>query len=137
MIAPKKSDPLLLLVLQEPTRARLFELLQGNGYLPRVAADLGTVLQALKGEDWATVIVDCEAVTRYGVGIYAKIKVACRYCRVILICDKSHKTHREIIREAMEIGIYACLLAPYEDWEVLAMVRYYPRKEGARKTKNP
>ena len=136
MIAPKKSDPLLLLVLQEPIRSRLFELLRGNGYFPQVAADLGTVLQALKGEDWAPVIVDCEAVTRYGVGIYAKIKVACRYCRVILICDRTHKTHREIIREAMEIGIYACLLAPYEDWEVLAMVRYYPRKEGARKTRN-
>jgi hypothetical protein len=71
------------------------------------------------------------------VGIYAKIKVASRYCRAILICDKSHKAHREIIREAMEIGIYACLLAPYEDWEVLAMVRYYPRKEVTRKTKSP
>jgi DNA-binding NtrC family response regulator len=136
MLSPKKSDALVLLVFHEPTRLRLFELLQGNGYSPREAGDLGAVLQAIKGQEWATVIMDCEAVTRYGVGIFSKIKVACRHCRVILICDKAHKSHREIIREAMEIGIYACLLAPYEDWEVLAMVRYYPRKEGSKKAKN-
>jgi hypothetical protein len=27
----------------------------------------------------------------------------------------------------MEIGVYACLLPPFEDWEVLTMVSYYPR----------
>jgi len=27
----------------------------------------------------------------------------------------------------MEIGIYACLLPPYKDWEVLTMVSFYPR----------
>ena len=136
MVSPKRTDALQLLVFNEPTRQHLTELLRGNGYIPQAVPDLGGVLAALKGQDCATVFVDCEAVTRYGVGIYSKIKVACRYCRVILLCDKTHKSHREIIRQAMEIGIYACLLAPYEDWEVLAMVRYYPRKEGPRKSKN-
>jgi len=136
MISPKKTDVLQLLVFDEPTRQHLMELLRGNGYAPQAVPDLGGVLVSLKGQECATVFVDCEAVTRYGGGIYSKIKVACRYCRVILLCDKTHKSHREIIRQAMEIGIYACLLAPYEDWEVLAMVRYYPRKEGPRKSKN-
>ncbi len=136
MVSPKKTDPLLLLVFNEPTRQHLTELLRGNGYAPKAVPDLGGVLAALKGQECATVIVDCEAVTRYSVGIYSRVKASCRHCRVILLCDKAHKSHREIIRQAMEIGIYACLLAPYEDWEVLAMVRYYPRKETSRKTRN-
>ncbi|MEJ2673164.1 MAG: hypothetical protein P8168_13385, partial [Deltaproteobacteria bacterium] len=49
------------------------------------------------------------------------------YPWVVLFCDKTLETHRKIIKEAMEIGIYACLLPPYEDWEILTMVSYYPR----------
>ena len=71
--------------------------------------------------------VDGEAVAIYGPSICSKFKVACEYCRVVLLCDKSLEAHRRIIKEAMEIGIYACLLPPYEDWEVLTMVSYYPR----------
>ena len=29
----------------------------------------------------------------------------------------------------MDIGIYACLWAPYEGWEVLTMVRHTPGKK--------
>ena len=41
----------------------------------------------------------------------------------MLLCDKGHQEHRDLIKEAMDLGIYACLLAPVADWEVLAMVR--------------
>ena len=69
----------------------------------------------------------CEALSRYGAGICSKIKLACQYCRVVLFCDKALEAHRKIIKDAMEIGIYACLLPPYADWEILTMVSYYPR----------
>jgi len=52
------------------------------------------------------------------------MKVACPRCRIVLLCDKRHHEHRDIVKEAMDLGIYACLLAPFAEWEVLAMVRH-------------
>lgn len=127
MNLPKKRAAPLLLIGNDKTRAYLMELLQENNYLPTVLATPQDLQQALKKETHATVFLDCEVATKYGGGIYAKIKVTCQNCRIVLLCDKRHKNHRGIIREAMEIGIYSCLLAPYEDWEVLTMVKHYPR----------
>jgi DNA-binding NtrC family response regulator len=124
---PKKRAAPLLLIGNEQTRSYLLELLQGNAYLPIVLAAPQDLQQALKKETYATVFLDCEVAIKYGGGLYAKIKVGCRNCRIVLLCDKRHKSHRGIIRQAMDIGIYSCLLAPYEDWEVLTMVKHYPR----------
>jgi len=125
---PIKDRPtIVILVVQELLRLGLSNLLQDNGYLPRVAANPLEVVQILRKKQCATVFVDCEAIVIYGPGICSKFKVACQYCRVVLLCDKSLEAHRRIIKEAMEIGIYACLLPPYEDWEVLTMVSYFPR----------
>ena len=49
---------------------------------------------------------------------------------MILLCDKSRETNRQILQEVMQMGVYACLIPPYEDWEVLTMVSYYPRRRS-------
>lgn len=127
---PKKTradhPEIVILVLHEPLRSSLLELLQENGYTPHLGANPREVKQLLRKKKCATVFIDCEALSLYGAGLCSKIKLACQYCRVVLLCDKSLETHRRIIKEAMEIGIYACLLPPYPDWEVLTMVSYYP-----------
>jgi DNA-binding NtrC family response regulator len=123
----KDRVTIVVLVVQESLRHGLTALLRENGYLPQVAANPGDVMQLLRKKQCATVFVDCDALGIFGPGICSKFKVACQYCRVVLLCDKGLETHRRIIKEAMEIGIYACLLPPYEDWEVLTMVSYYPR----------
>jgi len=115
------------LVAHEPVRKCLQELLQENGYPASVMANPQQVIQLLRQKKRATVFVDCEALKIHGTGVCSKFKVACPYCRVVLLCDKSLAGNRQIIREAMEIGIYACLLPPYKDWEVLTMVSFYPR----------
>ena len=126
---PIKGQPVVvILVLHEPLRHSLVDLLQENGFAPSVAANPQEVMQVLRKKKCATVFVDGEALKIYSPVTCAKFKVACQYCRVILLCDKSQESHRQIIREAMEIGVYACLLPPYEDWEVLTMVSYYPRR---------
>lgn len=122
--------PLLLLVAREQTREYLVHFLKENNYAPLVKTDPMELVQALKGQRQATVFVDCEAVPLYGAGIYSRIKVACPLCRVVLLCDKNHAGHRDIIQQAMGIGVYACLLAPFEGWEILTMVRH----TGGRKT---
>lgn len=133
-MAPAQKDiALVLLVGNDNTREYLINLFQEHNYAPVVASDPGDLVQALKGYQYATVFLDCESVPFYGRGIYSKIKVGCPYCRVVLLCDKSHKGHRDIIKEAMEIGIYACLLAPFEGWEVLTMVRHSQAKKPPKK----
>jgi DNA-binding NtrC family response regulator len=116
-----------ILAAHEPVRKCLQELLQENGYPASVMANPQQVIQLLRQKKRATVFVDCEALKIHGTGVCSKFKVACPYCRVVLLCDKSLAGNRQIIREAMEIGIYACLLPPYKDWEVLTMVSFYPR----------
>ncbi len=123
----KDRAAIVILVVQESLRHGLTTLLRENGYLPQVAANPGKVMEILRKKQCATVFVDGEAVGIYSPGICSKFKVACPYCRVVLLCDKSLEPHRRIIKETMEIGIYACLLLPYENWEVLTMVSYYPR----------
>jgi hypothetical protein len=59
--------------------------------------------------------------------------VACPWSRIVLLCHKDHKNHREIIRQAMEIGVYACLIAPFEGWEVLTMVRHPQARRPSRR----
>jgi DNA-binding NarL/FixJ family response regulator len=128
---PIKGQPaVVIMVLHEPLRHSLVDLLQENGFVPSVAANPQEVTQLLRKRKCATVFVDGEALKIYSPVTCAKFKVACQYCRVILLCDKSQQSHRQIIREAMEIGVYACLLPPYEDWEVLSMVSYYPRRRS-------
>jgi len=122
----KERPTIIILVVQESLRHSLSTLLRENGYIPQVAANAREVMNLLRKKQCATVFVDGEAVGIYGPGMCSKFKVACPYCRVVLLCDKSLEAHRRIIKETMEIGIYACLLPPYEDWEVLTMVSYYP-----------
>jgi response regulator RpfG family c-di-GMP phosphodiesterase len=123
----REQAGIVVLVFDESLRKSLLELLQDNGYGPQVAANPQEVIKLLRKKKCATVFIDCEALSLYGPGICSKIKLGCQYCRVVLFCDKTLETHRKIIKEAMEIGIYACLLPPYEDWEILTMVSYYPR----------
>jgi DNA-binding NtrC family response regulator len=115
---------LVVMVADSQTREVLIKLLEGNEHVPQLAGNPGEALQALKGHEQGTIFVDCRSVSAYGPGLYAKLKVACPRCRVVLLCDKSHQEHRDLVKEAMDLGIYACLLAPFADWEVLAMVRH-------------
>ena len=125
----------LLLVSNEQIRGYLLKLLEDNKYLPVVVVEPNEMLKTLKEHQSATVFLDCDAVSYYGAGIYSKIKVACHSCKVVLLCDRSHESHRDTARQAMDIGIYACLWAPYEGWEVLAMVRHTPgKKQPGKKT---
>jgi DNA-binding NarL/FixJ family response regulator len=123
----QKQPAIVMLVFHELLRRDLFELLKDNGYKPHAAANPQEVIQLLRNKKCATVFIDCEALSLYGAGICSKIKLACQYCRVVVFCDKALEAHRKIIKDAMEIGIYACLLPPYADWEILTMVSYYPR----------
>lgn len=134
MSTPFSSTPLLLLVADSRFRESLTHTLEAHDYVPVIVGNPSEALQTLKEQDQATIFVDCQTVSAYGPGLYAKIKVACPRGRVVLLCDKGHHEHRDIVKEAMELGVYACLLAPFAEWEILAMVRHSqaPKPGGRR-----
>jgi signal recognition particle receptor subunit beta len=104
------------------TRDSLSSLLAENNYFPLLMMDPEELLQSLQGKVFAIILIDCRAVSSFGTRILSKIKVACRLCRIIIFCDKEHlfdKRHREFIKEILGIGVYACILAPYKEWDVL------------------
>ena len=102
---PVRDKPAVaILVAHEPVRKCLQELLQDNGYPASVVANPQQVIRLLRQKKCATVFVDCEALRIHGTGICSKFKVACPYCRVVLLCDKSLAGNRQIIREAMDFS---------------------------------
>ncbi len=137
MIRSASPDDLFLLVADSQPREFLVNFLEAQGYAPRVLEHPGEMVKTLKRTQQATVFVDCLIVGTYGPGLYAKIKVACPGCRIVLLCDKSHHEHRDLVKEAMDLGIYACLLAPFAEWEILAMVRQsqVARQPGRRQSR--
>ncbi len=50
----------------------------------------------------------------------------------IMLCDQDH---RDLIKEAVEHEVYACILAPYEEWEVLTMIRNIIAKKKLKERK--
>jgi signal recognition particle receptor subunit beta len=95
-------------------------------------ADQKELLRALKKKQFAVVLIDCGAVNAYGARIISKIKVGCRHGRIIVFCDKAHlfdSQHRDLIKEILKIGVYACIVAPYKEWEVISLVTYYSHFE--------
>ena len=128
-IAKNKPIPILLLIGNSQTRDYLSCLLSENNYFPLLMTDSEELLNSLKEKQFAIILMDCSAVTAYGTRILSRIKVSCQLCRIIIFCDKEHlhdRLHRELIKEVMNIGVYACILAPYKEWEVLSMFAYFP-----------
>lgn len=131
-IVRNKSAPILLLISDPVTRDHLQTLLEENQFTPQLMADQDELLRVLKKNQFAIVLIDCGSVNIYGTRIISRIKVVGRHGRIIMFCDKAHlgdNQHRELIKEILKIGVYACILSPYKEWEVLYMVTYYSRLE--------
>jgi DNA-binding NarL/FixJ family response regulator len=94
-----------------------------------IGADLEELIKRFKTRHSGIVIMDYEVVKSYGARIYSRINVACPGCNVIMLCDQDH---RDFIKEAVEHGVYACILAPYEEWELLTMIRNIIAKKKLR-----
>ena len=108
------------MVANDEVRNHIMELCEKNNYRSLINADLEELTERTKRRRSAIVLIDYEVVKTYGARIYSRINVACPKCSVILLCDQAN---RELIKEAMELGAYASILAPYEEWEVLTMIR--------------
>jgi DNA-binding NtrC family response regulator len=130
LIPQNKSTPILLLISEPQMRNDLYRLLLENNYDPLLVSNQEELLRVLKESQFAIVLIDCGAVSVYGPRLISKIKVVCQQGRIIIFCHKEHlcdSQHRDLIKDILTIGVYACILAPFNDWEVLSMITYYSR----------
>jgi DNA-binding NtrC family response regulator len=109
-----------LLLFKDELRNGLFHLLSQNKYRPLIVAGLQELLEGLKAGNDAIVFLGSDAVKVFGSAVYAKAKRACPSSRIILMCEQ---LDRDLIREAMDHGVYGCILEPYHEWEVLSLVK--------------
>ena len=129
-----KQIPILVLITNEKIRSYVIGLCKRNNLRPLIGADLEELVKRIKKMRSAIVIMDYEVVNSYGMKIYSRINVACTGCKCIMLCDQDH---RDLIKEAVEHGVYACILAPYEEWEVLTMIRSIIAKNKLQDQKKP
>ena len=120
LTSPERQTAVFLLVANDDIRHHIRELCEKNNYHPLITIDLEELAKKTKRMHSSIVFVDYEVVNTYGARMYSRLNVACPSCDVILLCDQAHRT---FIKEAMELGAYASILAPYEEWEVLTIIR--------------
>jgi DNA-binding NtrC family response regulator len=132
MLLPMVVTALVLFVQDAEALFTLRDFLDQH-QLPTIAADtLADLIQILKAGPETTVFVDCQALQTFGLGLLAKIRVAAPPARLVLLCSRTHQ-HRHLIREAMALGAYACVLAPYQDYEVLTLVRLNQSRKSVKR----
>ncbi len=116
----RKQTAIFVLMAKEDVRNHILKLCEKNNYHPILATDLEELVRKTLRTSSAIVLLDYEVINTYGARTYSRINVACPDCNIILLCDQAH---RKLIKEAMELGAYASILEPYEEWEVLTMIR--------------
>jgi len=126
--------PIHVLIANEKIRSYVKGLCKRNNFHALIDADLEELVNKIKKMSSAIVIMDYQVVNNYGTRIYSRINVACPGCNAILLCDQDH---RDLIKQAVELGVYACILAPYEEWEVLTMIRNIVAKKKFLGRKEP
>ena len=109
-----------VLVANDDIRRYILDLCEKNNYRPLITTDLEELVAETKRMQCGIIFIDYQLVNTYGTRLYSRINVSCPGCSVILLCDQAH---RDLIKEAMELGAYACILSPFEEWEVLTIIR--------------
>lgn len=117
---------IFVFIANEKLKSHVIGLCKRNNLRPFTAADLEELLKKIKKRRSAVVVMDYEVVNSYGARIYSSINVACPGCNLLLLCDQDR---RDLIKEAVDHDVYACILPPYEEWEVLTMIRNIIAKE--------
>ncbi len=115
-----------LLILNEQTRQYIVDLLERNHYAVLSVSDPQDILGPSPHKPAAIFFIDWEAINIYGLGLISQIISCRRSSRIIYLYDKDH---RDDIRRIMDLGVYACIKAPYEEWEILTMVRHILTKK--------
>jgi DNA-binding NtrC family response regulator len=128
-MTPSQPTPINLLVLNETIRQHLLDILKRNQFKPVIITNPGELAAELRERTSSVIFIDYEAETQYGPAIIMNIKAASKEGGIIFLYDKDH---RNLIQEVMQLGVYGCVVAPYDEWEILTMVKHLLAKKTAK-----
>lgn len=121
-MALNREPPTIVVWISHPeTRDHVLGVLARNEYRARAVESEADLLQELSPARRGIVFLDSGIIQHYGPTLYSRIRRACAGCRMILLCSRESRT---LIREAMEAGVYGCVVEPYAPWEMETMVRH-------------
>ena len=129
MTTPAKPTPISLLVLNDSIRQHLLSILERNQFTPVVITNPRELAVELKEHPSPVIFIDWEAETQYGPAIIMNIKATLKEGGIIFLYDREH---RNLIQEVMQLGVYGCVLAPYDEWEILTMVKHLLSKRAVK-----
>lgn len=129
MTSLSKPTPISLLVLNDTIRQHLLGILERNLFKPVVISTPGELTAELKERLSPVIFIDYEAETQYGPAIIMNIKAVLKEGGIIFLYDKDH---RNLIQEVMQLGVYGCVVAPYDEWEILTMVKHLLAKKTVK-----
>ncbi len=109
-----------LLVLDEDIRTRILSMLKKHKNFKARVVFPDELSADPQREIDSIILIDCSSVLAYGATIISRLKFCCPDSKLVLLCSQDN---RHLVGRVMELGAYGCILEPYEEWELLAMVR--------------
>ncbi len=128
-----QSALFFLIVLDDDVRIRILSMLKKhkNFKVKRVFPD--DLSASPQREINSIILIDCLSVLTYGVTVISSLQSSCPDSKLVLLCRQDN---RHLIGRVMELGAYGCILEPYEEWELLTMVRLILSGRGVDTTMN-
>lgn len=102
------------------------KILEANGYGLDWYRNYPMFLEKMGKTPVKAVFLDVEVVRELGSRIYKQIKKTSSNVAIVLLHTESD---HDLVKEAMERGVYGCIRTPYEDWEILKMATFLATRQ--------
>lgn len=109
-----------LLILDNDVRPRILSILSKHRHFKVRSVFPDELSGGTRREVNSIILIDSLSVLTYGTTVISKLKSSCPDSKLVFLCNQDN---RHLIGRVMELGAYGCILEPYEEWELLTMVR--------------
>lgn len=122
-----QKEPFLKILTRNKGLASHFKKILGtNGYGLDWYRNYSNFLEKTGTTPVKAVFLDAEVVRELGSKIYEEIRHRSSKLAIVLLHTESD---HNLVKEAMEKGVYGCIRSPYEDWEILKMAAYLATRQ--------
>lgn len=108
-----------LLILDDDVRTRILSMLEKHDNFKVTIVFPDELSARPKREINSIILIDYLSILTYGITVISRLKSSRPHSKLVLLCSQNE---RHLIGRVMELGAYGCIVEPYEEWELLAMV---------------
>ncbi|SFM79250.1 response regulator [Thermodesulforhabdus norvegica] len=113
--------PVVIIARNMAIVKRLKSILDHEGKKSVHFSDPFDFCREMKGTTRSVVFLESGFVREYGRILYERLFRVCPFLKIVLVCSPED---RDLIKEAMENGVYGCVVEPFDAWEVSTMLRH-------------